>query len=198
MRSGKAEASSAPTEVQSGPLAGDLSSGEAGVSRDAHRGCARLLPGERAVPSARDEGRRPPPAPPVRARDVSRHRRVASDRGGRPRAGSQDRRHRRRARVRSARRRFRSRVRPSPSRAASTTMRARRGGSARLAIARPSSVMRPSPSMAPIAVRSARASFSAARGGGSRKASFDGSATPQSAQSSTRPERSAERISGAA
>ena len=60
----------------------------------------------------------------------------------------------------------------SPSRAASTTMRARRGGSARLAIARPSSVMRPSPSMAPIAVRSARASFSAARGGGSRKASL--------------------------
>ena len=33
-------------------------------------------------------------------------------------------------------------------------------------MARPSSVMRPSPSMAPIAVRSARASFSAARGGG--------------------------------
>ena len=33
---------------------------------------------------------------------------------------------------------------------------------------------------------------------GSRKASFDGSATPQSAQSSARPERSAERISGAA
>ena len=87
---------------------------------------------------------------------------------------------------------------PSPARAASTTMRARRGGSARLAIARPSSVMRPSPSMAPIAVRSARASLSAARGGGSRKASFAGSATPQRAQSSARPERSAERISGAA
>ena len=85
----------------------------------------------------------------------------------------------------------------SPARAASTTIRASRGGSARREIARPSSVMRPSRSSAPIAVRSARASTSAARGGGSRKRSVAGSETPHNAQSSRKPERSAERISGA-
>ena len=86
----------------------------------------------------------------------------------------------------------------SPARAASTTMRARRGGSARRAIARPSSVMRPSPSSAPIA-RQQRARFGE-RGArrGIEEASVAGSATPQSAQSSRKPERSAERISGAA
>ena len=93
---------------------------------------------------------------------------------------------------------FASRFCLRPSRAASMTMRARRGGSARLAIARPSSVMRPSPSMAPIDAKSARASCSAARGGESRNASLLASVTPQSAQSSVSPERSAERISGAA
>ena len=71
-------------------------------------------------------------------------------------------------------------------------MRASRGGSARRAIARPSSVMRPSASSAPIAPSSARASLSAARGGGSRKASRVGSVSPQTAQSSRKPERSAD------
>ena len=85
---------------------------------------------------------------------------------------------------------------PAPSRAASTTMRASRGGSGRRRNAWPSSVMRPS-SSAPSSVSNARASASAPFGGGSRKASVSGAA-PQAARSSTKPERSAERISGRA
>ena len=104
-----------------------------------------------------------------RARAALRPPRAANDRGGRLRAGPSDRRRRRRGRARSGRRRSRRPFARRPTRAASTTMRASRGGSARREIARPSSVMRPSASIAPSDVRSARASASAPRGGGSRK-----------------------------
>ena len=85
-----------------------------------------------------------------------------------------------------------------PRRPASTSIRARRGGSGSALMALPSSVRRPSASMASISRSSAAASVSAGTGGGSRKASERGSVTPQAAQSSMRPERSADRISGSA
>ena len=85
---------------------------------------------------------------------------------------------------------------PHPRRAASTTMRASRGGSGSARSARPSPVMRPRRSMAPSSASSALASASAALGGGSRKASVAGSVTPHCARSSSKPERSAARISG--
>ena len=75
------------------------------------------------------------------------------------------------------------------TRAASITIPASRGGSARLAIARPSSVMRPSLSIAPIVVKSPRASLSATREGGSRKASVPGSATAPERGSRARDQR---------
>ena len=84
----------------------------------------------------------------------------------------------------------------SPALAPSTTMRASRGGSGRLRSRRPSSVMRPSRSIAPSSPSNAFASASAGAGGGSRKASVAGSATPQWARSSTKPDKSAARISG--
>ena len=88
---------------------------------------------------------------------------------------------------------------PARLRAASLTICASRTGSASSRIAWPLAVMRP------VAVDRAerRAAARAPRrapgsGGGSRKASVAGSATPKAAQSSTRPERSASRISGGA
>ena len=83
-----------------------------------------------------------------------------------------------------------------PDRAAITTMCARRAGSASPRIALPSTVMRPSPSSAPRRTSRDRASSSAGLGGGSRKASADGSAMPKAAQSRSSPDRSASSISG--
>ena len=128
-----------------------------------------------------------------------RHPRAANDRAGRLRAGSRDRRASPPSPRSVSTTAISLAVLASPSRAASITMRASRGGSARLAIARPSSVMRPSPSMRADR-RQQRARFlqrGARRRDRGRRASA-GSATPQEAQSSTKPERSAERISGAA
>ena len=85
----------------------------------------------------------------------------------------------------------------SPASAASTTMRASRGGSGNCRNRLPSAVMRPSRSMAPSSSSSVLASLIAGAGGGSRKTSAAGSATPQWARSSTKPVRSAARISAA-
>ena len=83
-----------------------------------------------------------------------------------------------------------------PCPAATATMWASRTGSASFRIAWPAGVSRPASSIAPSAESSARASDSAGDGGGSRNASVAGSATPKAAQSRTRPDRSASRISG--
>ena len=80
---------------------------------------------------------------------------------------------------------------------ASATMCARRTGSAslRMRFAGIRSAC-PARSSAPRLPSRARASASAAAGGGSRKASVAGSATPKAAASRSRPDRSASRISG--
>ena len=133
---------------------------------------------------------------PIAAPSPVRLPRGGSGRGAIRRGDARDRDRCRRGRARSAAAAISAPSAASPAAAASTTMRAMRGGSGSSRRRRPRSVMRPSASIAPSSRSSALASVQAARGGGSRKSSFCGSVTPQCARSSTRPDRSAARISG--
>ena len=77
-------------------------------------------------------------------------------------------------------------------------MRASRGGKGSDLSRFPMAVMRPAASSASSSVSSSRPAAMAAAGGGSSQDSESGSAVPHSAQSSSKPARSAERISGSA
>ena len=86
---------------------------------------------------------------------------------------------------------------PCPRSRAVSTIWASRAGRASARMAWPIGVMR-SPSNAPRFSSRAFDSLIAGAGGASRKVRLRGSATPQAAQSSTRPVKSASRISGGA
>ena len=122
------------------------------------------------------------------------------DRGGTRRGDGADRYRCRQDRARRSGRRSRPPRRPRRRSAAAITIEANRGGSgsARRRLPCVGNAGRRRPRARASDSNSSRAATSAARGGGSSQRSRSGSASPQAAQSSSRPARSAFRISGSA